>query len=309
MRFPSLAAAVLAVILPVGATSAAPDLDRIELPDGFKIEVWAEVDGARSMAVGDGFVIVGTQGEDVWAVPFDNATMKAGAAVNVADNLKVANGVALHEGVLYIGEQPRVVRWGDAPFDVKNPKQAPVQVGPDLVDNPWHGWRYIAFGPDGKLYVSLGAPCNICMPKDLEGRIIRMNADGTDVEDVALGVLNSVGLEFHPGNGDLYFTDNGADMMGDEADDPLAILRRQAFTRIGQAFVEAVDPKPPIRVQHHLDDACVFEKAGDGRTERGAQHSRAACDTFRIVMRSRHLIPDFDGDKPDGPHAGMIKRA
>ena len=100
-----------------------------------------------------------------------------------------------------------------------------------------------------------------------------------------------------------------ADMMGDETDDALAILRRQAFAGIGQAFGEAVDPQPSVRVQHHLDDACVFEETADGRTERGAQHPRAACDPFRIVMRSRHPIPDFVGDKPDGPHAGMIKRA
>ena len=213
-RLTRMAAFWTVVLLP-GLAWADPPLDRISLPDGFKIDVWAEVDGARSLELGDGFVIVGTQGSAVYAVPYDPETMEAGQVVTITNDLSVANGVTLLDGVLYIAEQPRVVRWGDQPFDINNPVQTPVQIGPNLKDNPWHGWRYMTAGPDGRLYIALGTACNICMPDGDEGRIIRMNMDGTGVEDVATGVRNSVGMAFHPVNGDLYFTDNGADMMGD----------------------------------------------------------------------------------------------
>ena len=190
------------------------------------------MDGARSLEMGDGFVIVGTQGSSVYAVPYDPQTMKAGEVVTIADDLSVANGVTLVDGVLYIAEQPRVVRWGDAPFDINNPVQTPVQIGPDLNDHPLHGWRYMIAGPDGKLYIALGVPCNICMPGPIDGRIIRMNTDGSGVEDVATGVRNSVGMAFHPVNGDLYFTDNGADLMGDNT--PPEELNR--VRQIGQNY-------------------------------------------------------------------------
>lgn len=198
-----------------GAHAADLPLDKLKLPAGFSIAVWAEVDGARSMAVGDGFVVVGTMGEEVYAVPFDRKTSLAGKVVTVADNLKVANGVALLDGVLYIAEQRRVIRWGNRPFDPATPAQQPVKVGPDLPDKAHHGWRYMAAGPDGALYVTLGSPCNVCMPQGLEGSIIRLDPKTGAAETVATGVRNSVGVTFHPVTRAMYFTDNGADMMGD----------------------------------------------------------------------------------------------
>jgi glucose/arabinose dehydrogenase len=214
------------------AASAAVQLDKITLPEGFKIEVWAEVEGARSMAIGDGFVIVGTMGDSVHAVPFDKTSLEAGPVVTVADDLKVANGVALLDGVLYIAEQPRLIRWGDQPFSLANPQQTPVKIGPDLVDKPHHGWRYLEAGPDGKLYVTIGSPCNVCMPEGMEGSILRIDPQTGKSLKIATGIRNSVGVAFHPGNGDLYFTDNGADMMGD--DTPPEELNR--LTEDGQNF-------------------------------------------------------------------------
>ncbi len=199
----------------VAAPAAALPLDRIKLPEGFRIAVWAHVENARSLAVGDGFVVVGTRETSVHAVPFDRRTYAAGTPVTVTDDLKVPNGVALKDGVLYIGEQHRIVRWGDGRFDPAKPAQKPVKVGPDLPDKAHHGWRYMAFGPDGGLYVTIGAPCNVCMPQGMEGGIIRVDvADGSS-ETVATGVRNSVGVAFHPLTRALFFTDNGADMMGD----------------------------------------------------------------------------------------------
>ncbi len=199
-----------------GARAAELSLASLKMPPGFKIAVWAQVDNARSMAIGDGFVVVGTRDTSVYAVPFDKTTFKAGKVVTVADDLNVPNGVALLDGVLYIAEQPRLVRWGNGKFDPAKPVQKPIKLGPDLPDKPHHGWRYLEAGPDGGLYVTLGSPCNICMPKGLEGTIIRVDPKTGTSETIASGIRNSVGMAFHPRTGDLYFTDNGADMMGED---------------------------------------------------------------------------------------------
>ncbi|MFN3232177.1 MAG: PQQ-dependent sugar dehydrogenase [Alphaproteobacteria bacterium] len=226
----------LAALFSVALSSyaGAVQLDQIKLPDGFSISVWAEVPGARSMAIGDDFVIVGTMGDKLYAVPLDPGSMAAGEVKMLADGLNSANGVTLVDGMLYLAEQHQVTRWGDTPFDINAPVPTPVKIGPDLLDNPWHGWRYMDVGPDGRLYIAIGTPCNVCMPseKDMAGSIFSMETDGSDVQVVASGIRNSVGLAFHPVNGDLYFTDNGADMMGDNT--PPEELNR--LTETGQNF-------------------------------------------------------------------------
>ncbi|MBI1180533.1 MAG: sorbosone dehydrogenase [Alphaproteobacteria bacterium] len=231
LRIATLALLMIAAAAPARADQDLP-LDELKLPDGFHISVWAHVDGARSMAVGDGFVVVGTLSDAVYAVPFDRRTYAAGKLVKVTDDLKVPNGVALLDGVLYIAEQPRLVRWGNAPFSLSAPRQKPVQIGPDLVDKPHHGWRYLTAGPDGKLYVTIGSPCNVCMPEGLQGSILRIDPASGKTEKIATGIRNSVGLAFRPGSRDIYFTDNGVDMMGDNV--PPDELNR--LTRPGQNF-------------------------------------------------------------------------
>lgn len=216
MRQQIFAFVMIACGLATASASAEVKLDALNLPAGFEIAVWAEVDGARSMAIGDGFVVVGSMGKHVHVVPFDADSFAAGQPIVLADNLKVPNGVALVGGVLYIAEQHRVVRWGDAPFNLGGSAQ-PVQVGPNLPDKAWHGWRSITEGPDGLVYVTLGSPCNICMPESPEGSIVRMKPDGSDFEVYARGIRQSVGLAFHPVSQALYFTDNNADWMGDNA--------------------------------------------------------------------------------------------
>lgn len=199
--------------------SAEANLHKLNVPEGFQVEVYAEVPGARQMAFGQstGTVFVGTRGKNVYAVVDKNKDRKADEVVTILDDLKVGNGVAMYQGNLYVAEQNRIARYAAPGFDLTLPfKQMREVVFEDLPDKAHHGWRYIAFGPDGKLYVTVGAPCNICDVSGYEGTIIRMNPDGSEPEIYARGVRNSVGIDFQPGSGALYFTDNNVDMMGDD---------------------------------------------------------------------------------------------
>lgn len=201
-----------------GAAEAQANLGKLHMPAGFKVEIYAEVPGARQMALGtNGNIYVGTRGDKVYAVVDKNKDHKADQVVTMMDDLKVGNGVAMYQGNLYVAEQHRITRYAAPDFDLNLPFTKMREVIYDKLPNKdHHGWRYIAFGPDGKLYVTVGAPCNICDPQGIEASIIRMNPDGSAVETFAKGVRNSVGMDFQPGTNTLYFTDNGVDMMGDD---------------------------------------------------------------------------------------------
>ena len=210
--------AVLAALIPVSPAAAQARLDLVRLPAGFKIELYVRVPGARSMAVADslGVVFVGTRSDSVYAVIDGDRDGRAERVDRVLEGLKVANGIDWKDGWLYVAEQHRVVRFA-AP-DLKTLARAePEILFEGLPDNPWHGWRYARFGPDGKFYIAVGSPCNVCRVKGLEGTIIRMVRQGGKPEIFASGVRNSVGFDFQLGTGELYFTDNGADMMGDDS--------------------------------------------------------------------------------------------
>ncbi|MDO8826402.1 PQQ-dependent sugar dehydrogenase [Methylophaga sp.] len=202
-----------------GAADVEQNLHKLNVPEGFKVEVYAEVPGARQMALGQstGTVFVGTRGSKVYAVVDRNKDRKADEVVTILDDLKVGNGVAMYQGNLYVAEQNRIARYAAPGFDLTLPfKEMREVIYEDLPDKAHHGWRYIDFGPDGKLYVTVGAPCNICDVEGIEATIIRMNPDGTDAEIYAEGIRNSVGMDFQPETGVLYFTDNGGDMLGDD---------------------------------------------------------------------------------------------
>ncbi len=205
-RFAAIAAACL-------LSSMTWALDDIKLPPGFKIEKYAEVPKARSLALGDnGTVFVATRrGGSVFAVVADEEGTRT---IDLVDGLRAPNGIAFHAGDLYVAEIDRVTRYADIESRLHNVPKAEV-LDIDLPSERHHGWRYIGFGPDGKLYISIGAPCNIC-DEDGFGQIIRMNADGSEREVVADGVRNSVGFTWHPETGHLWFTDNGRDMLGDD---------------------------------------------------------------------------------------------
>jgi len=196
-----------------------PALETIKLPPGFRIELYAsKIEGARSMALGPkGVLFVGTKNEGkVYAVLDKDGDQKADEILTIARGLNMPNGVAYRNGALYVAEVSRILRLDDIANRLYNPPK-PVVVSRAFPKDRHHGWKVIAFGPDGLLYVPVGAPCNVCEKKD--GRyasIMRMKPDGKDLEVFASGVRNTVGFDWHPETRELWFTDNGRDWMGDD---------------------------------------------------------------------------------------------
>ena len=192
-------------------------LDTLKLPPGFSIELLARVPNARQMALGDGRVLyVGSMHEGkVHALELD-ANYRAGPLHVVARGLDLPSGVAYRDGSLYIAAVSRVLRLDGIGQRLANPP-VPVVVNGDLPRETHHGWKFIAFGPDGWLYVPVGAPCNVCEPKtDRHAAILRMKPDGSQLQVFARGVRNSVGFDWDPRTRELWFTDNGRDRLGDD---------------------------------------------------------------------------------------------
>jgi len=209
-------------------------LDRVNLPEGFEIEVYAEVPHARTLVrnPADGVIYVGSRRGQIHSIWDADGDGRPDDIRERARGLKMPNGIAIRDGVFYLGLQDRVATWPlpEAPDLPRIGRLSTIYDGID--EGRYHGWRYIGFGPDDRLYLSLGAPCNICPLQDNTGKILRMAPDGSGAEIVADGVRNSVGFDWHPETGDFWFTDNGADGMGDDI--PPDELNR--VTRIGQHF-------------------------------------------------------------------------
>lgn len=228
-------------------SSAQLPLDQIKLPPGFRIEVYAEVDNARSMAMSpSGTVYVGNRnGDKVYAVRDTNGDNKADKRWIVASGLNSPTGVAFKDGSLYVAEISRILKFENIEDKLNNPP-APIVVTADYPTETHHGWKYIAFGPDGKLYVPVGAPCNICeRDEEIFASITRINADGTDREIFAEGVRNSVGFAWHPETNELWFTDNGRDMMGDNVPDCELNRAPRAGLHFGYPYCHAGNVKDP----------------------------------------------------------------
>lgn len=213
-----LAASVVAATLGLSACAEAvtpAELSRIKLPPGFSIAVYADVPDARSMAFAPelGTVFVGTRDDTLYAVSDRDGDGRAERVQVLSRRLRVPNGIAWRDGWLYVAEQHRIFRYRPGPGNLA-PRNVEVLFD-RLPDLSHHGWRYAAFGPDGRLYVSIGAPCNICDVDGLKGTIISMRPDGSDRRIFARGIRNSVGIAFHPSTGEAFFTDNGGDWLGD----------------------------------------------------------------------------------------------
>ena len=214
--------------------AAALPLETIKLPPGFSIEIWARVDNARQMALGGsdargGVLYVGSMRTgQVHAVRFD-ASYHASTVTRIAGGLQLPTGLAWKNGSLYVAAVNRILRYDDIDHHLNQPP-VPVTITDSLPKDTHHGWKFIAFGPDDKLYVPIGAPCNICAPNDPYASILRMNADGSGREVFVRGVRNSVGFDWSPVDRVLWFTDNGRDALGDDnPPDELNRAPRQAM--------------------------------------------------------------------------------
>jgi glucose/arabinose dehydrogenase len=194
-------------------------LDSIALPPGFHISVYAgNVPDARSLALGPaGTVFVGNRsGDKVFAVVDRDGDYQADEVLTIASGLTMPNGVAVRNGDLYVAEVNRILRFDDIENHLRHPP-APVVINDSYPADRAHGWKFIRFGPDGKLYVPVGAPCNVCeMDDERYASITRLDPDSGTVEVYARGVRNTVGFDWHPETGTLWFTDNGRDNLGDD---------------------------------------------------------------------------------------------
>ena len=214
----SMADSTLAPIAqpPAPAQPGEIPVDKIKVPAGFKVSLWAHgINNARVMTWGSKgtlFVSSRTAG-DVYAVLDRGNTREVKV---IAKGLNLPNGVAFRDGTLYIAEVSRITKMVGIEDKLDNPPAMEVVYDTLPKDLP-HGWKYLAFGPDGKLYFNIGAPCNICMPPDTHANLSRVNPDGTGFEYVAHGVRNSVGFDWHPVTKTLYFATHGRDWLGDDS--------------------------------------------------------------------------------------------
>lgn len=195
-------------------------IEKIKLPPGFEIGVYAgNVPNARAMTLSpSGTLFVGSMGEGkVYAILDRDKDNKADEIITIAQGLNMPVGVAFRDGALYVSAVSRVLRYDSIEARLKNPP-APVVVSEGFPSDRHHGWKFIRFGPDGWLYVPVGAPCNICERDDERyASIMRMKSDGSGLEVFARGVRNTVGFDWHPETKELWFTDNGRDWLGDNS--------------------------------------------------------------------------------------------
>jgi glucose/arabinose dehydrogenase len=228
-------------------------VDKLRLPPGFKAEIWSSGHpGGRTMVRGSkGTIFMGTRliGR-VYAIVDKDGKREV---KTLLQGLTQPNGLAFKDGSLYVFAIHRVLRFDNIEDKLDNPGE-PVDLTDKfgLPDTIHHNWKYVAFGPDGKLYVQVGANCNICeVNPGTHAHIRRYNADGSGMEIVARGVRNTVGFDWHPVTKELWFTDNGRDWAGDAGpeDELNRIAKGQEGANYGFPYCHAQGiPDPDIRV-------------------------------------------------------------
>lgn len=229
-------------------TAGALPLDRIRLPAGFTIGLYTEgVPGARSMALGsNGTLFVGTRRPGkVYAVIDSDRDYRVDEVRTIASGLNTPNGVAFRNGDLYVAEVDRILRYERIERRLSQPLE-PVVVSDAFPGDPHHGWKYIAFGPDGLLYVPVGAPCNVCERDDTRySTIMRLEPDSGNLEIFAKGIRNTVGFDWHPHTRELWFTNNGRDWMGDDLPPDTLHTAAQKGIHFGFPYCHAGDIPDP----------------------------------------------------------------
>jgi glucose/arabinose dehydrogenase len=218
---------------PLAAAADKIPLDKLKLPKGFNLELYASgMANARSMALGEkGTVFVGSRVQDkVYAITNKEGKRQVHVLVS---GLYRPNGVAYKDGTLYIAELSQISKIEHVEDQIdKSPK--PVVIYSDLPKDEAHGWKYLAIGPDNKLYFEVGQPGNNVLHDDDHGQLRRVNLDGTGAEKIAFGIRNTVGFDWSPKSHELYFTDNGRDWLSEDL--PNDELNR--ITKVGQDFGE-----------------------------------------------------------------------
>ena len=213
------AASPLHPIAPILTGRAASELpvDKLKVPPGFKVEVWADgVPEARSLALGDnGTVFVGNRNlKDVYAIVDHGGKREV---KKILSGLNAPNGVAFHKGTLYVAERGRITAYEGIEGKLDNPPAARVVIDNlDPSNQPGHFWKFLAMGPDGKLYFNIGAPGNIVMPAYYQASVNRVDPQTGVMERVAQGVRNSVGFDWNPKTKQLWFTNHGRDWVSDD---------------------------------------------------------------------------------------------
>ncbi|MCL1045598.1 PQQ-dependent sugar dehydrogenase [Shewanella electrodiphila] len=222
-------------------------IEQIVLPAGFSIDVYAEnVENARQMALGDnGTLFVGSRrAGNLYALIDTNKDFKADKQIVLAKDLFLPSGITFHDGSLYVAEVDKIWRYRDIEKHLPNVPE-PELVYDQLPDKSHHGWKFIKFGPDGNLYIPVGAPCNVCDDALPFASILKLDVDTKETTIVAKGVRNSVGFDFHPDTGELWFTDNGRDMMGDDLPDDELNRVSQEGQHFGFPYVHNANVKDP----------------------------------------------------------------
>jgi glucose/arabinose dehydrogenase len=231
-------------------------LQRIKLPRGFAISLFAQgMEEARSLALGDdGTLYVGTRGAQgapaigkVYAIPDADGDGRGDQVITILEGLNYPNGVAFHAGDLYVAELGRILKYEDIAGRLLDMPE-PSILADQLLEDYHHGWKFIGIGPDDKLYVPVGAPCNVCEPDSSHGLILRMDLDGSNPETFAKGVRNTVGFDWEPTTRQFWFTDNGRDLWGNDRPPeelnhaPVAGLHFGFPYRYGKDLVDAEFP-------------------------------------------------------------------
>ena len=204
-------------------------VDKLKVPAGFKVEVWADgVPEARSLALGDkGTVFVSNRNlSNVYAIVDKGASREV---KTILKGMKAPNGIVFDKGTLYVAERHRITRYDGIEDKLDNPGEGKVVIDNLDPDNqPGHFWKFLAMGPDGKLYFNIGSPQNITMPTYMQAAIMRVDPKNGDIENYAQGVRNTVGIAFHPTTKALWFTDHGRDWLGhDMPNDELNVATKK----------------------------------------------------------------------------------
>lgn len=243
-------AAVLLAATALPALAALP-VERTKLPPGFHIEVLSDaVPSARAMALSPkGILYIGSLDGHVYALELQNGHVSARHVI--ASGLEIPAGVAWRDGALYVSAVSKILRFDAIDARLNDPPK-PAVVIDSLPTETHHGWKFIAFGPDGKLYVPQGAPCNVCLKdRNRFGLIGRMDPDGSHYEIVARGIRNSVGFAWHPVTHELWFTDNGRDLLGDDVPDDKLNRAPRAGMDFGFPYCHGGDtPDPEFGKDH-----------------------------------------------------------